>query len=62
MHTISTFLQILIGLKLIFFRTNNCAMIIRFSYVAGSDMNSITYLTIAHKQNCALQKLNVNKD
>ena len=30
--------------------------------VAGSDMNSITYLTIAYKQNYALENSKLNKD
>ena len=30
--------------------------------VAGSDMNSITYLTIAYKRNYILKKLKLNKD
>ena len=63
--TISTFLGFLIVLKLIFFCTNNSGMIPWFSKnhnVAGSDVNSITYLTIAYKRNYVLQKLELNKD
>ena len=61
---ISTFLQFLIVLKLIFFCTNNCGMIPWFSQnhnVAGSDMNSITYLPMAYKRNYVLQKVNLKK-
>ena len=52
-------------LKPIFYCTNNCGVMLWFSKnhnVAESDMNSMTYLAVAYKQNYVLQKLKLSKD